>query len=483
MNNSEHSNALYLGDNLEVLDNIPDGSIDLIYLDPPFNSKRDYNIIFKSETGIPIDQLTAFKDTWVYTAEIKTMVDEFMVAMNQGRYSAGLEQLMKVWVKVLEETDPEMLAYLVMMVQRLDKLKTKLKETGSLYLHCDPNASHYIKVAMDGVFGRKNFVNEIVRGYKTGGVSKKHWARKHDTILMYSKEQKQWFFKYQTYKSYQKYKYGFGSKHGYELVYDDEKNQYYKNAVCRDIWEDIPAIGTVSTKRDTRLGYPTQKPIALLERIIQASCPPGGVVLDPFCGCGTTIEAAHKLDRGWIGIDVCKYAVDKIMERMHKGYNLQKSKDYQIYNYPFVIDHIEPLLQQKQGRYIFQDWAIEHVKGISNKTKSGDRGVDGALYFYTSMENSNLGKMVISVKSDKKLQAQYIRDLIGTMSNQEAQMAGLISLAEPTEGMKLEAAQAGKLEIDMGVWGEKSYDKVQLLTVRELFEGKRFDTPPTRKLG
>ena len=473
---AQHRNALYLGDNLEILDKIPDKSIDLVYLDPPFNSKKDYNVIFKSETGIPIDQVTAFKDTWTYTAEIKKMVDDFMFSISAGNYSPGLQQLMVVWIKALQESDPEMLAYLVMMVQRIDKLHNKLKETGTLYLHCDPTASHYIKVAMDGIFGRRNFLNEIIWHYQTGGASKNWFSKKHDVIFWYKKTDKYNFYPDKvrmprTEKSLLRAKTSSGAR------YDIEND---RGKLPMDVWVDVQALNPMSKER---LGYPTQKPLPLLERIIKSSCPDDGIILDPFCGCGTAIEAAHKLNRNWIGIDVCKYAVDKIMERMYSNHGLEKQKDYEVYNYPFVFEHIQPLLKLKQGRYIFQDWAVEHIGGISNKTKSGDRGVDGALYFFTSMEKSTYGKMVISVKSDKKLQAQYIRDLVGTMNNQGAEMAGLISYAEPTEGMKLEAAQAGNIEIDMGAWGKQGYQRVQILTAQELLNGKKFETPPTRRLG
>src|SRR5215469_11272916 len=280
-------NWLYYGDNLDVLRRyVKDETVDLVYLDPPFNSNQDYHVLFAEQDGSrSATQIQVFKDSWHWDQEAADAYKEIVEA--GGRVS----QAMQAFRQMLGAND--MLAYLAMMTSRLVELQRVLKPTGSIYLHCDPTASHYLKILMDAIFGVRNFRNEIIWFYKTGGASKRHFSRKHDVILFYSKTD-DYVYNAQKEKSYMMHEYGF-KKSDFQK---DERGQYTW-VYMKDVWE-IPSIGSADSQR---LGYPTQKPLALLERIIGASSNPGDVVLDPFCGCGTTIDAAQRLERRWIGID------------------------------------------------------------------------------------------------------------------------------------------------------------------------------------
>jgi len=370
---------------------------------------------------------------------------------------------------------------MVFMTERIVEMRRLLKPTGSIYLHCDPTASHYIKVVMDGIFGYENFLNEVIWSYKSGGVSKRWFARKHDTILFYCKtgRGRDHFFNSLKCKRYLDKSKGYDPRIKY---FKDEKGDYRIN-IMRDVWEDIGIISPNSKKE--RLGYPTQKPIALLDRIIQASCPENGIILDPFCGCGTTVISAQQNKRKWIGIDICMLAVNAVEARLQQLFPLlQKGKDYRLDGLPTTVEQAIELARssnttKNEGRYQFQYWAIEKVGGFASTKKSGDGGVDGSIYFYKDMEGKKLGKMIISVKSDKKITMSYVRDLVGTLSNDNtAEMAGLLCIDEPTDGMRQECLKAGFYEIDYGMMGVQKFPKVQILTVKDIIENnKTFQTP------
>jgi site-specific DNA-methyltransferase (adenine-specific) len=293
-------NWLYYGDNLDILRRyVKDETIDLVYLDPPFNSNQDYNVLFAEQDGSrSAAQIQAFKDSWRWDQEAANAYMEIVEA------GGKVSQAMQAFRQMLGAND--MLAYLAMMTPRLVELQRVLKATGSIYLHCDPTASHYLKILMDAIFGVRNFRNEIIWFYKTGGASKRHFSRKHDVILFYAKTD-DYVFNAQKEKSYMMHEYGF-KKSDFQK---DERGQYTW-VYMKDVWE-IPSIGSADSQR---LGYPTQKPLALLERIIGASTNPGDVVLDPFCGCGTTIDAAQRLDRRWIGIDITSIAIELTKARL-----------------------------------------------------------------------------------------------------------------------------------------------------------------------
>src|SRR6266566_215711 len=315
-----NNRSLYFGDNLEVLrEKFPgnDGYFDLIYLDPPFNSNRNYNVLFKEGLVDSEAQTHAFEDSWHWTHEAQAEFDHLVTNTNEA-----ISNLMLALEKVVGHND--VLAYLTMMTVRLFELHRVLKSTGSIYLHCDPTASHYLKILMDTVFGVSNFRNEIIWFYKTGGASKRHFSRKHDVILFYTKTD-DYVFNAQKEKSYMMHEYGF-KKSDFQK---DEQGQYTW-VYMKDVWE-IPSIGSADSQR---LGYPTQKPLALLERIIGASSNAGDVVLDPFCGCGTTIDAAQRLERRWIGIDITSIATNLIKTRLLDTYGEGITKTYKVRGEP-----------------------------------------------------------------------------------------------------------------------------------------------------
>ncbi|MBE8232981.1 MAG: hypothetical protein HAW67_04540 [Endozoicomonadaceae bacterium] len=474
-------NILYRGDCKLALDYLIDKGVrvDLIYLDPPFNSNRTYSMIF-NHSGITAQQ-KAYHDMWDFAERTKQLVLDFKTELDEWEdLDDAFKSFMEAWINILESgasQDRKLLNYLMYMTQRLVRLKKILKDTGSIYFHCDPTASHYIKVIMDGVFGRGNFRNEIIWGYRTGGVSKKWFARKHDVILVYSKDEKQCVFNRQFYLSKQKYKYGFGKKHDYELI---EKNgDYYKKAVCRDIWDDIDAIGTLGRKSDPRLGYPTQKPLALLERIIEASSNKGDIVLDPFCGCGTTIEAAQKLKRKWMGIDISGNAIDEIQNRIktrgidHKNY----SKEYKsIEGNPDTMSEYNRL-----NPYEKQDWLIRKLNGLPNPKKSGDGGVDGDMTIYLGLDSKGKdkwGKLIFSVKTGKQKKPADLRELKGAMQAENADIGILILDVDPSPKMETSAEKAGKIKycLDKTV-PPAIIDKVQIITASEIIDKVKISRP------
>ena len=484
---SLNQNILYRADCKEALNHLIENSIkvDLIYLDPPFNSSRTYNVIF-TDTGVTAQQ-KAFHDMWTVTAQTKHLVLDFEETIeNSSEISDILKMFLKAWVTPLKDgtiQDKKMLVYLVYMTERLVLMKKVLKETGSIYFHCDPTASHYVKIIMDGIFGRENFRNEIAWGYRTGGTSNRWFSKKHDIIFFYTKnDNNTHFFEKQYYRSYQKYKYGFGNKHGYELLQDKETGQYYKNSICRDIWDDIEALGTQGKPNDKRLGYPTQKPLALLDRIIKASCPDNGVILDPFCGCGTTIESAILNKKKWIGVDISSFAIDIIKKRIKdvRGEGIQTGQDHLfLEGNPKTKDEYD-----KMNPYEKQDWLINKIGGFPNPRKSGDGGVDGEMTIhmgFNSKGKDTWGKMVFSVKTGSQCKPEFIRELNGTM-NKKYDMGGLIMEADPTPSMELTAQSKGQIKYQPYKNLPPSYhDKIQIRTVQEIIDGKYFDTPKTQK--
>ncbi len=491
-------------------DKIPNNSIDLIYLDPPFNSKRNYNHIYTTATGLPVpEEAIAFCDTWELTQDKEDDIQAFneTLIQNGNQDFAGF---WTAWVNALRFQDPKTLSYLVFMAQRLWVMRSKLKDTGSLFLHCDPTASHYIKILLDGIFGHKNFKNEIIWHYNTYIGNVKQWfPKKHDTIFWYTKTNNYQFelpyqtnteesINFQRWKKYVKdgnkiyeghhpktdsrftsYRNRWIKQNNREPVYGELLLEITGNVVDT-VWNDIKALDP--KLKTEKLGYPTQKPTALLDRILNACTKVGDVVLDPFCGCGTTLESAQNLGRKWIGIDICMLSTSLIEERLKKKNSLlERGKEYTIDGMPVTIEQVKELISKSEkskneGRYQFQYWAVEKVKGFANQKKGADGGIDGSIYFYKD-DKKNLGKMILSVKSDKKLQASYIRDLIGTMENNKAEMAGLISFAKPTDQMLAEARKAGYYSLDAGLFGELKYPKVQILTAEEILNGKTFDMP------
>jgi site-specific DNA-methyltransferase (adenine-specific) len=512
----EMTNTLYYGDNLEILRKyIKDNSVDLIYLDPPFNSKANYNVIFMEENGNkPVSQIKAFSDFWHWDQEAQKTLENIM---NSQEYPEKLKKLISALDTFLGRND--LFAYLVMIAIRLVELRRVLKNTGSLYLHCDPTASHYIKLVLDAIFGPKNFVNEIIWKRTTNPKGSQFKAKKYgqatDSIFLYSKSQDYKFNlsavkkkldpdelreKYNNtdekgpfyagpivrnagmgprpnlvyeYKGYTPPPSGWRlskdklielDKKG-DLGWSKNKKPFRKLRPKNDdgeplynLWTDIKRLYGGSPET---LGYPTQKPEALLERIITASSDEGDLVLDPFCGCGTALDAAEKLHRNWIGIDVTHIAIHVIKKRLKERYPDAK---FTIIGEPNDLAGAKELALQ--DRFQFQLWALALINATPSEKKSGDQGIDGTLRLYY-LSKKYFG--IVQVKSGHVKPAD-IRDLKGTMKRENADFSIFITLEEPTDSMKTEAISEGYLDTAYG--GDKIL-KIQIITIQDLLNDKK----------
>lgn len=448
-------NLLYYGDNLDVLRrHFKDESVDLVYLDPPFKSNQDYNVIFAEQNGTrSAAQIKAFEDTWQWDQGAAEAYEEIVEA------GGVVSQAMQAFRSFLGEND--MMAYLAMMAPRLVKLRCVLKNTGSIYLHCDPTASHYLKMLMDAVFGKKNFINEVIWAYKTQGASKRHWSRKHDVLLFYGMSE-QYTFNCQRERSYMQHKYGFKDD---DLKIDEDGRQY-RDALVRDIWE----ISALQSATREKLGYPTQKPEALLERIIKASSHEGDIVLDPFCGCGTTIAAAQTLGRCWIGIDITHLAITLIKHRLKDAFGEDIAKEYKVIGEPVSLPDAEALAAQDP--YQFQWWALGLVGARPVEQKKGaDKGIDGRLYFHDE-PGGKTKQIILSVKAGH-IPSAHVRELLGALDREKAEIGVLLCLEQPTKPMKTEASGAGFYKTPYG-----NHPRLQILTIEQLLTGARIDYPP-----
>jgi site-specific DNA-methyltransferase (adenine-specific) len=510
------ANHLYYGDNLGILrSQIKDESIDLIYLDPPFNSQANYNVLFRSPTGKQSPaQIEAFEDTWHWTDEAEKAFDE---VMSSGNTDAA--EMLRAMQSFLKEND--MMAYLTMMAVRLLELHRVLNEKGTLYLHCDPTASHYLKILLDGIFGAEMFRNEITWQRTNVHNDSKTWSRVADTLLFYTKGRT---FIWNTPREphseeyiADKYRYSDDAGRKYRLgditspnprpnmmyewkgfPYPDKGWRYSKETITaldlqgriwypqkKDgsldltkrpqlkryldemeggvmgcVWTDIPPI---NSQAQERLGYPTQKPVALLNRIIQASSNEGDIVLDPFCGCGTTIHSSQKLKRQWVGIDITHLAISLIEKRLNDAF---PGITYQVHGTPRDIDGARALAQA--DKYEFQWWAVSLVNAVpfGGKKKGADSGIDGHIYF--KPDGKTTEKAVVSVKGGENVSVPMIRDLGHVVEREKAKIGFFITLAEPTKPMQTEAVKAGFYETPYG-----KYPKIQILTIEELFKGKK----------
>ncbi|CAN5826768.1 site-specific DNA-methyltransferase [soil metagenome] len=505
-------NRLYYGDNLDVLRrHIGDESVDLVYLDPPFNSAQDYNVLFEERDGSQASaQIMAFEDTWKWDMASARAYQE--VVESGGSASRALQ----AFRGFIGEND--MLAYLSMMAPRLIELHRVLKSQGSIFLHCDPTASHYLKMLLDAVFGPEHFRNEIIWKRTSGHSDARRFGRVHDVILYYTKGELTWNQLYQPYEpayveQYYRYKdedgrrfmsgdLGTSGLQGGGYAYEwrgvtrewrvSEKRMqeldkagrifYTRNGFPRmkryldempglpaqDVWSDIEALRSWHAER---LGYPTQKPEALLDRIIEASSKKGDVVLDPFCGCGTTIASAQKLEREWTGIDITHLAINLIKHRLRNTYGPGIEAEYEVIGEPVSIEGAEQLAAQDP--YQFQWWALGLVGARPVEQKKGaDRGIDGRLYFHDEGASGKTKQIILSVKAGKT-GPDHIRDLRGVLGREDAAIGVLISMQEPTQPMKKEIASAGFYE---SPWGK--HPKLQILTIQDLLNGKKIDYPP-----
>ena len=513
------TNILYYGDNLKILrEHIPDNSVDLVYLDPPFNSNASYNVLFKEPSGkSSVAQITAFEDTWHWGIDTERTLLE---TNNSKLVAPRVKDLMSLLPTSLGRND--MTAYLTMMCIRLVELQRVLKETGSMYLHCDPTASHYLKILIDAIFGANNFRNEIIWQRTASHNDSKKWGAVHDTILYYGKSDTiTWNAVYLDYN--QKYIDDFYNRTDDRGVYrldhiirsesmGPRPNLSYEYKGYKPEWgwrvvrEKLEAIDTegrlewsksgrpylkrylneqkgtpiksvitdiqpLSAQSAEKLGYPTQKPLELLERIIQASSNEGDVVLDPFCGCGTAIVAAQKLNRKWIGIDITHLAIGVMKWRLDKMFPGIK---YSVKGEPEDLEGAKELA--RQNKYEFQWWAVSRIGGqpYGDKKKGADTGIDGYLYFtdYTT-DKDKVKKAIISVKAGGQVHSSMIRDLGHVIDREKADFGIFITLEKPTEPMVKESATKGFYSAQSG----HSYPRIQILTIEDIMQGKKPNIP------
>jgi site-specific DNA-methyltransferase (adenine-specific) len=534
-------NLLHCGDNLDILRRyISDESVDLIYLDPPFNSNADYNVLFAEKGGAKAhSQIRAFEDTWEWGLEA---AQEYAEVLRSGHDRVA--KALKGMHDVLGGSD--MLAYLSMMAIRLIDLRRVLKPTGSIYLHCDPTASHYLKVILDAVFGPENFRSEIIWKRTSAHSSSKRWGPVHDVILFcskssdftwnevfteYSEEYVSNFYRYsdeagvfrvgdltgagkrtgdsgKPWRNVDPTSVGrhwaapnkilielFGAESGEWSVQAkldalDEKKLIYwpakgkvpgfkrylesqKGTFITDVIADISPIGA---KAAERLGYPTQKPVALLERVVNASSRPGDVVLDPFCGCGTSVAAAQNLGRKWIGIDITHLAITLIKSRLLGTFGNSITNSYKVIGEPVDLASAQKLAQD--DKFQFQVWALGLVGARPMEMKKGsDKGIDGRLFFNDSADAGEVKEVLISVKGGHVMVNQ-VRDLRGMIERDKAAMGAFLCIERPTKPMLTEAAEAGFYISP----SKTEHPRVQILTVEELLAGKKIDMPPWREL-
>lgn len=543
-------NTLYYGDNLNVMrQHLPAESVDLIYADPPFNSNQNYNVLFKEQDGRrAAAQILAFKDAWTWDRGDEAIFTDLVTA--GGRLADALQ----AFRQLIGPCD--MLAYLVMMAPRLMECRRVLKPTGSMYLHCDPGASHYLKLLMDAVFGPRNFLNEIAWKRTSAHSGSRRWGPVHDVILLYGKSAAfVWNPVFQDYdEGYVERFYRFTDEKGRFRIGDltgagtrtGESGQPWRGAnptdagrhwavpnkvlvetlgkesVPRIVQEKLDAldkqglihwpakgkvpgfkrylnekagvpivdvvtdINPIGAQAAERLGYPTQKPVALLERIIKASCPENGVVLDPFCGCGTTIAAAQNLHRQWIGIDITHLAITLMKERLSGAFGLvaltkekqgaDGDKTYRVIGEPTCLRDAAVLADADPIQ--FQWWALGLVGARPDQPKKGaDKGIDGKIIFQGDCDGQ-FEQVILSVKAGHT-GSSHVRDLKGVLEREKAAIGVLVSMQEATAPMKTEAATSGFYE--SATWGRR-YPKMQLLTVADLLTGKQIDMPPRKQV-
>ena len=464
-------NRLYYGDCLTIMQEMRSASVDLIYLDPPFNSNRAYHAIYKDATGRPLpDQIEAFCDMWTLDEERERAIRKMPILVREAGVDDSVAQFWQFWMNALRNTHPRLLAYLSYMVERLLQMKSILKPTGSIYLHCDPTASHYLKVMMDGIFGHDNFRNEIVWFYDDSpGRATRWFSRKHDIILGYTKLNKDWFFNGDNVRIPIK-------EESIERYKSERKigGKSYVGGSETKIPEDVWKIPVVKHNSYESTGYRTQKPLKLVDRIIKAACPDNGTVLDPFCGCATTLESAHTLGRKWIGIDIAIHAVKRVARiRLQHRLGLVEGQDFTIDGVPRNMEGARDLWER--DKYHFQKWAVEEVEGFVTAKRTADGGIDGRLYFPLPNE-PDLQSMAIEVKGGKNISIKDLRALKGVLDNDLALVAGLITM-DPLKSTKERNFRQYMAQVGDLIVNNIPYPRMQMLSVPEIFEGKRFHTP------
>jgi len=462
------SNSLYFGDNLNILKDLyakhPQGLIDLIYIDPPFNSKRNYNVLFEDiDLKDTKAQKEAFKDTWSNVTYIDTLNEIKAIDLNLHDFISNLDKI---------GISHGAVSYLTMMAIRIWYMHKLLKDTGSFYLHCDPTMSHYLKILCDLIFKGKNFRNEIVWCYsRPSAPNQKQLSRVHDIVFWYSKSKKWKFFPNTIRKEYalsSREREGYAA-HKSKVAAYEQKVELSVKGKFPESWIYIPPIKGNSHEY---LGYPTQKPLTLLERIIKASSNEGDLVADFFCGCGTTIAAAHKLKRRWLGVDISHLAVKLITKRLIETYGVEIRQSFELFGFPQDIDSAKMLANEtKAGRFKFEEWIVEFMLGgVLNENKN-QTGFDGYLTFNI---NGDKDVCLIEVKSGGATLPQ-LNHFIGIVNQREVDMGVFVCFEEQlTSGMEKAAKMQGHYKEK--IFGN-SYDKIQILTVEDLLNHKHIKMP------
>lgn len=530
------NNFLFYGDNLEVLrKHIKDETVDLCYVDPPFNSKRNYNQIYNNVGAEDAAQAQAFTDTWVWDDIAIAGYDEIR-DNEKGRFAPRTVELIKGLRSVLGEGS--LLAYVVSITLRVTEIRRVLKETGSFYFHCDPTASHYIKLVLDAIFCSQggDFRDEIVWKRTNARSTEGRWPRIHDVIFFYTKSEKFHFepikiaadkaklphtlitvagVKYQTYeltgpgttqdgdsgkpwRGYDPTKFGrhWANNHKQMDEWDEQGlihwaaktgpvggfprrrdenpfNPEDREIVVADVWTDVDRINQSAKER---LGYPTQKPVSLLDRIIKASSKPGDVIMDAYCGCGTTIDSAQKLKRKWIGIDITYQSIAIILKRLEDTYGKKILDAIVLNGIPKDIKSARALAHKKDDRLRkeFEKWAVltyTNNRAVINDKKGADGGIDGRAYFKVGKKDN--AKIIFQVKSGNVGRGDVAK-LRGDMEKDNAALSVLITLEHPTKPMKDDAKAAGAYNhVEMG----KSYDRISIVTIEEILAGERLEIP------
>ena len=540
-------NMLYFGDNLEVMRGLPSDTVDLIYLDPPFNSNASYSVIFGTKRAGPSQaQAHAFEDMWTWGPDAKRAMDE------TARRNIGAGHLLDAFHRIFG--DSSMMAYMAMMAVRLIEMHRLLKGTGSLYLHCDPVASHYLKILLDTIFGARAFRSEIIwrrsAAHNDTKQGKKNHGHVHDTLLFYTKG-KTWtwnevFTAYD--ESYTDKDYGLvdeetgrrfrrgdltAAKGGGDTSYEwrvkkpiDQKVRWsadlddehleprdgweYKGVTpytgrywayskenlrkfakegrirhtfagrpeykrfldemqgvpLQDIWADIQPL-TAGTAE--RLNYPTQKPFALLDRILKTSSNPGDLVLDPFSGCGTTIYAAVESERRWIGIDVTYLAIHVIEARLRRSFGAGIRDTYSVFGLP--RDAHDARVLAARDWLEFQKWSVMMLGGVPNVRPGADKGIDGVIrYHRVGVEQPN--RAIVSVKGGQNVGVDAVHKLKSVVDREKVECGVLVCLDSPTRAMRDEATNAGEIRV-----GGRQFPKIQIVPIDMLFQSNALVLP------
>jgi adenine specific DNA methylase Mod len=529
---------LFFGDNLGVLQqHVDNETVDLVYLDPPFNSKAEYNLLYETpENKRETAQRTAFVDTWTWEEDAQFSFEQ--VLENGGQVASIVNALRKALGK------SDTMAYLAMMSARLIQIHRAMKPTASLYLHCDPTASHYLKVILDSIFGPANFRSEInwrrTSAHNDAKQGRKIYGSVRDVLLFYSKSDDwTWNWQYTKYdESYlndfyrhtdEKGRFRLGdltaAKPGGDVSYDwpikrrllnerewegdlDDEHKHPKRgweysiarpysgrfwAYSRSNMKKMEKAGQIHytatgmpnfkryldeqlgvplqndwqdirpASRSETIGYPTQKPLALLRRIVQASSNPGEVLLDPFCGCGTSVHAASGLGRQWIGIDVSYYAVRLINRRIHA--NFPKIKP-EITGIPADLASAEALAERDP--YAFQQWVVDELgcQFWREGKKGADAGIDGEMWFYSGPEKT--GRLLVQVKGGRNVGVGMVREFDAALSDNNGDMGVFFCRGNPTQDMLTFAAGRGGYHV-----GSTRFPKLQIFSLAQWFAGQR----------